>query len=216
MVEAISKSKVDVVQCGYCKKNDDNVVYVSTLTNEIVYGKDKILKSFFVTQNYQTMAWMKLYKSEIFRKIKFHEGKNNEDTIYFADYIDKVNSIQVINDVLYNYYVNTNSIMHSELTKRKVEDAYFSGEYMLKKCEEKYPEFAIYMRRNICDFSIGLYMQADKSQKQLKKEIYTKFKNNYILLVKSSCLDIKKRLKFWLFYKNQFLTSKFWRIKKSL
>ena len=51
---------------------------------------------------------MKLYKSEIFRKIKFHEGKNNEDTIYFADYIDKVNSIQVINDVLYNYYVNTN------------------------------------------------------------------------------------------------------------
>ena len=72
MVEAISKSKVDVVQCGYCKKNDDNVVYVSTLTNEIVYGKDKILKSFFVTQNYQTMACMKLYKSEIFRKIKFH------------------------------------------------------------------------------------------------------------------------------------------------
>ncbi|SCJ97883.1 Hyaluronan synthase [uncultured Blautia sp.] len=216
MVEAISKSKVDVVQCGYCKKNDDNVVYVSTLTNEIVYGKDKILKSFFVTQNYQTMACMKLYKSEIFRKIKFHEGKNNEDTIYFADYIDKVNSIQVINDVLYNYYVNTNSIMHSELTKRKVEDAYFSGEYMLKKCEEKYPEFTLYMRRNICDFSIGLYMQADNSQKQLKKEIYKKFKNNYILLVKSSCLDIKKRLKFWLFYKNQFLTSKFWRIKKSL
>ena len=162
------------------------------------------------------MACMKLYKSEIFRKIKFHEGKNNEDTIYFADYIDKVNSIQVINDVLYNYYVNTNSIMHSELTKRKVEDAYFSGEYMLKKCEEKYPEFTLYMRRNICDFSIGLYMQADNSQKQLKKEIYKKFKNNYILLVKSSCLDIKKRLKFWLFYKNQFLTSKFWRIKKSL
>ena len=51
---------------------------------------------------------------------------------------------------------------------------------------------------------------------KLKKEIYKKFKNNYILLVKSSCLDIKKRLKFWLFYKNQFLTSKFWRIKKSL
>lgn len=42
-------------------------------------------------------------------------------------------------------------------------------------------------------------MQADNSQKQLKKEIYKKFKNNYILLVKSSCLDIKKRLKFWLF-----------------
>lgn len=120
MLKAILESKSDIVQCGYRKVDDDkNVIFQSTMENSILNGHKEILDSFFVLQNYNTMACMKLYRSDLLGDVRFYNGRNNEDTIYFADYINQIDRVQIINDILYNYYINCDSIMHSRINKKR-------------------------------------------------------------------------------------------------
>lgn len=216
MLKAILESKSDIVQCGYRKVDDDkNVIFQSTMENSILNGHKEILDSFFVLQNYNTMACMKLYRSDLLGDVRFYNGRNNEDTIYFADYINQIDRVQIINDILYNYYINCDSIMHSRINKKKVDDAFFSAEYLLKKCLESYPEYICYMRRNICNFSTGLYLQAyQQSEINLMKFINEKFIFNYNVIKKNKNIEKKYLLKFMLFYYFKYLYMIIWRIKK--
>lgn len=218
LVENIDGNDIDIVQCGYCKRNDKKEsIYDAHIFGEILVSKTDILDSFFKTQNLQTMAWMKLYRTDLFQNIRFMEGRNNEDTIFFADYIDKVRSIKIIGDKLYNYYVNPNSIMHGSPSKKKIDDAYFSAEYMLNKCCTNYPEYSLYMMRNICNISTGLYMQLKEPSKdpQLKKYILAEFDKYYARLKGNrDILNREMRLKFSLFNRTKWVYRILWSLKK--
>ncbi len=215
LVKAILENNADIAQCSYCKKNvKDEIIMHGNIHNDILNGKDEIMRSFFVNQNYITVAWMKIYRSKKFGDVRFYEGKNNEDTIYVADYIDIVDKIVVIEDELYNYFFNENSIMNASLTDKKVSDAYFSAEYMLSKCENSYPKYSNYMRKNICDFSIGLYFQADKKlQSDLREKIYTKFDDIYNQISDKTIFGKKLLIKFFMFKRFRVILEFLWKRK---
>lgn len=212
------EENIDIVQCGYCERNDNKeCIYDAHIFEELLATKKEIMDAFFKSQNLKTMAWMKLYRAELFQSIRFVNGKNNEDTIFFADYIDKIKYIKIIDKKMYNYYVNSNSIMHAALNKKKVDDAYYSAEYMLNKCYTSFPEYSIYMMRNICSISMGLYMQLENPEKdtQLRKCILEKF-NKYYRKIKGKRNIFSHRIywKFKIFNSSKWLYRILWSIKQ--
>ena len=66
-------------------------------------------------------AWAKLYKKEIFRELKFPVGKINEDisTIFIA--FSKAIKIVYVNQKLYFYYKNIESITKSKFTSKNLD-----------------------------------------------------------------------------------------------
>lgn len=39
-------------------------------------------------------------RSDLLGDVRFYNGRNNEDTIYFADYHNQIDRVQIINDIL--------------------------------------------------------------------------------------------------------------------
>lgn len=71
------------------------------------------------------------------------------------------------------------------------------------------------MRRNICNFSTGLYLQAyQQSEINLMKFINEKFIFNYNVIKRNKNIEKKYLLKFMLFYYFKYLYMIIWRIKK--
>lgn len=217
LMKNIHEEDIDIVQCGYCVRNDDKKrTYDAHIFEELLVTKTDILDSFFKTQNLKTMACMKLYRAEPFQNIRFVNGRNNEDTIFFADYIDRIKYIKIIDKIMYNYYINSNSIMHAPLNKKKVDDAFFSAEYILNKCYTNFPDYSLYMMRNICNISVGLYMQLENAEMNtpLGTYILKKFDEYYpIIKGKTYIFNCKIYWKFKIFNRSKWLYRILWSVK---
>lgn len=60
-----------------------------------------------------TVQWNKLFKSEIFKKLRYPEGKINEDEFIITNQFHLAKKISYILEPLYYYYQRPNSIIHS-------------------------------------------------------------------------------------------------------
>lgn len=171
----------DIIQCNYERIDNNNKILFKNDFKSCVLYKNDILNSFFIERNYNTMACAKLYKTSKFKKFRFYEGKNNEDTIYVADYLNVVNKIKLINEYLYFYFYNSNSIMTSTITEKKVYDAYFSAYYMLDFCEKNASNYSMYMHKNLCEISISLYKQLKEHPltNEIEKVVLNNFNDNF-------------------------------------
>lgn len=89
---------------------------------------------------------IKLYKKEIFEKIKFHEDLLYEDVFLTIDLFSlKELNILNTNTYIYNYRNNQNSIMKSSFSNEKFNDYLKLFKYAYENLETKYSDF-IYLR----------------------------------------------------------------------
>lgn len=79
--------------------------------------------------------WGKIYKSELFRNVKFPNHLWFEDTIISMILYPKAKKKIITNDLVYAYQVNANGITHSSAGQRKLIDTYFITALCVK--EEK-------------------------------------------------------------------------------
>lgn len=213
MVSEMENTGSDIVQCGYKRINSSGkITYETNLKKQYLVTKKDILDAFFITGNFQTMACAKLYKNSFINDYRFMVGKNNEDTILMADIMDDLSQISIIHNNLYNYFYNPESITNTRLNTTKIEQAYYSAYYMLKKCENNYPDYAPYMLFNICLVSVSLYNLAEKDQRKYKKWIKENFRKSY------SQIDLKKigrrkidKIRITFFYVSPEITVKLYR-----
>lgn len=203
----------DIIQCGYKRINQENkVLFRSNCINKVLNSSEEILEAFFINQDFNTMAWGKLYSKKSLGNIRFLVNKNNEDTIYIADCLKKIIKVRIIEGDLYFYYFNDQSIMNSKINSKKIEDAYYSANYMVHFCETTAPHYVKYMHRNICEISISLYEQLNiKSEKyrQLKSVIVKNF-NISFFAIKFTLLKMNipllNKIKIYTFFVSKKLT----------
>ena len=77
-------------------------------------------------------AWGKLYRAEIFEKIKFPEKYIFEDTINNLIISPSAKNIDNINSIVYNYYKNTKSISRSVSKNPKILDTIYVTLQLMK------------------------------------------------------------------------------------
>lgn len=104
MYYTIKKTNLDFVVCNY------NRVYNKKIQ------KCKVDK--FKTDNFITpAAWNKMYKKSLFDEISFPEGLYYEDLGTFPKLYCLGSNYKIVDDYLYNYVQNDNSIMHQKNDK---------------------------------------------------------------------------------------------------
>ena len=168
-----------------------------------------ILRNMYNDYTITVVAWNKLYKREVFEKIRYPKGKVIEDSAIIHYLLTTINKIVYSNLELYYYYQRQDSIMHKSDYKLLVELDWinerieyfkkmgYENEAFFKLTIEKYFEvFNNWMYRIIKDN--GYKNKEMKKYFQQCKKIYSLYCNLYNVRIKK--LELLLELKQWFIY----------------
>lgn len=139
-------------------------------------------------------AWGKLYRKDIFDKVKYPVGKINEDEFvchHILSLCDKV----CYSDVKYYYYLQRqNSIMHQKYSKKNLNifEALYDRFLFFK---ENYPKLALNsLYAYLSDITVNYYKFDKSVRKELLERFYKALEEN-----KKELKQLSKKRKFKLF-----------------
>ena len=99
----------------------------------------KVLERILYDDNIDYSAWAKLYKIELFKKIKYPKGRLFEDAATTYKLIDSSKKIAINSKSIYNYIIRNNSITNAAFSKKKM-DLIISTKEMCNYIKDKYPD----------------------------------------------------------------------------
>ena len=115
LLDKILIEQSDIVVCD-CQTVEGNRKYVYSARNKNI---DMILFSIFDI-SIVASPWNKIYKKSLFNNLKFPEVYGYEDLATIPCTLLKSSKISYVNKPYYNYYINSDSIMHSKFDKSKL------------------------------------------------------------------------------------------------
>lgn len=122
------KNNLDIVEGGYNNFNNDGVIDSRVHDNKIILDN-------YMSGGLFGFSWGKLYRSELFRGIKFNESYLFEDTIGIYILYPLAKRIGHISDITYGYRRNPNGIMQSLKNTTKGIDSYLITAQLLDDIE---------------------------------------------------------------------------------
>lgn len=239
----ISKNNADLVICNY------NIIRRNKKIKNIKFPKNNFLKSkeelqciqaailslkittfSLLNQNFYGagVLWNKLYKREIIEKynLKFNMEKIKaifEDVIFNYNYIEQINSLQIINETLYNYrtlqnsatrafnkdILQINQIVFKDIKEKKLthkDDKLYEYSLNIRIINNFYTSVKIYFcnKKNTKRYKEKVTEFKETLNKEMYKNAFENLENKYCnaktkitkLLVKSK----KYNLLFFIFY----------------
>lgn len=205
LYNAIIENDAKISQCSLIKVKDNHEEI-----EKIGYNKDikiksgnDMIKDLCMGYWGTIIACSKLYHMELFRTIRFPIGKVHEDAFVTYKVLYNLDKIAIINDGLYYYRQNENSIMGRQFNLKRM-NLLEAVEERLKFFKEK-NETELY-QLSLCDYlriikehyiNIKKYIE---NSEDIQKELIKKYKENYKILVQLKDINIIKKLKWLLFY----------------
>ncbi len=94
-----------------------------SLFPEVSFSTEKMSWDQFYVKDWITgvVAWNKLYKKDLFGKLRYPVGKTHEDEYLTYLLLAKAEQIAVIDEKLYYYYQNPNGIIKSEFSLKRLD-----------------------------------------------------------------------------------------------
>ena len=128
LFQAASESNADIVQ-GAESQQPELLDQVKDFHN-VELSSMQALKSMFLFDIVQVMAWGKLYKSCLFHEIRYPKGKINEDNFTTYKLIAKSRTVACLPRIIYYYRVNPTGIMNKKFSESRFDILQTPGEIM--------------------------------------------------------------------------------------
>ena len=160
-VEAIKKTNADII-CGGFKRftNEGKILFTRVPEKEEKLTASNAMKEMISEGKINTMACTKVFRKDIFDRIKFPVGKYHEDIYVMHRIFASIKSVALIDEVIYFYRVNPMSISE--------------GKFQLKRQD------AVYAEKDRYDFVCKNYPELEQIQMQFY--IWNCVNNNFMLI----------------------------------
>lgn len=198
LLSNIEKFNSDISMCEYYLTDDKGKQYSVEKFNEpkdvsVLSGKETF--SYFYKENYapNVVAWNKIYTRGLFDNVKYNEGSYFEDEFIALSLFYEAKKVSFVRTPLYDYVQRQDSIMHTPLTLKKVQDKtvmyksrieFFKehkNKSMYKLAVQQYKNWLIYVEgAKINDIN------KSKVQSEYRKYVQIRSDNS----IKSLCKDI--------------------------
>lgn len=198
MINQFEKNeKLDIVVCGTKNVDEDgNVLKTSNMKVETI-DNVTFLKEILNENKINSVIWDKVFKRDLINKSRFNEKtKISEDLEFVINIIDRINEVEIIPDILYNWLVRKDSA-----TKTKFNDNWKKEiiicENIINLTERKYKELKRVAIKRYIRINITCYkkiLDYDKYNKQERKYIRKNIKKYIIPYVFSKYSSIKSKL----------------------
>lgn len=118
LLKTIQESNCKVSICGYQKTEKEiSLPKPSNHLGKIVKAEDYI----FVNNIQTVVPWGKLYDKNLWKDIRFPEGRICEDEYVTYKALLKSNQLYIADDALYAYYVNPQSVMNERWSLKRLD-----------------------------------------------------------------------------------------------
>lgn len=122
LLKTIIENDCDIAESGYKKVYENEVIDDDHLIDiKKFYNKKAAVVSTIMDHHCKNYVWNKLYKKELWEKIRFPNGEIFEDVSTTYKIINNCTSIVKIDCVLYYYYQRQNSIVNSNFSLKKLD-----------------------------------------------------------------------------------------------
>ena len=225
LYEKAAELNADYIGCGYNKVIGENIQKINVDGNILEYEKDDFLIKLLNVQTSYGLIHMKLIKAEYVKQVKFNENiKVAEDALFNIELCDYLNKIVIFNKPLYNYRINTDSVVrkYDENYSNKYAKAmdevssYIKNKYTDEKILTNLNNFVVYHLMLVCVNYI--YNPENKSESKIRLLKNTCEGNVYKDAVKSSNYDelsmTRKITLFTIKYKLYLLTALICKIRQ--
>jgi glycosyltransferase involved in cell wall biosynthesis len=187
----------DIVACG-CVINNPKKTQRSNLNFNKTFNLDadpySFLKNIYLSKEFRTSSWNKLYKASIIKNKNVFISYNqviSEDTLFNFCTLLESKQISVIPDCLYNYEVRENSLSNSkryeQVTERNASMILYMSEYVSRKNNKWAKDLLCYYYLQSLSIIAELEINYNNSS---KKELFLNIKK-YINMVNGSLFNNK-------------------------
>jgi len=202
LVKAILDHDADIVQTGFYHTDEHgNIVDTVTFKEASYSALDEMLKAFFVEKNIHVGVWTKLYKSELFKNIRFLDGYVFEDFAILPNILNECKKFIIISGAFYNYTSNPDSISGGKANLNLIKSRLETPLYVLKSIEKINKNFIRYAYSYICDSSIRGYCTlkatnkiGNKTKKEYRKKLIAQYEK-YFKIYKKDVFFKKQKLR---------------------
>lgn len=192
LVRIANVHKADVVACGITKVWEDGTENLWTDEAPGIWDGHESIIQMTRSINVCSVAWNKLYRTELWEKIFFPEGCLHEDEYTIYKILYNCKKVIYIPDPFYKYLQRDSGIMGSDISER--------GEDYLDALRSRMSFFKAHDERKLYDVTLLRYLEYIKylyreSHDEYKRKIW---RNEYNSMVgfgtNFSRIPIKKRL----------------------
>lgn len=217
LLKAMLHNNADVVQTGYHHTDEHGRIADTRTFKEATYNNlTDMFIAFFEKQNIHVGVWTKLYKSKIFKNIRFFEGHVFEDYAILPNILNECEKFVVIDGAFYNYAHNPESITRNKVTLDIIKSRFAVPMYVLNCMENIDKKYIGYAYHYICISSIRGYnkiKETDKIDKKTKKKyvirLIDQYKNYFKLYREDAYFrrqKLFKRIKLYVFLINPYFS----------
>ena len=141
LYHVLDNEKADISICLGKKFYDDEKIDSEKIdfSQNIIFSSKSALESMLYRKEVNSYAWGKLYKSELFKQVRFPVGKLFEDVFTIYKVYDKADKIAFNPVRLYYYYQRSGSIVNSVFSTKKMQQV-IASEQILFFVRKNYPE----------------------------------------------------------------------------
>ena len=196
MLKAAQSENADMVACQVirCEEYDtpETVEFPKPAFSNESYSDGDKMRVFMQGEKIGTTAWAKLYRTNMFRKIKYPVGKNHEDVYTTYQLVHIANKLCIINAVEYVYRKNLSGLSKGFSMTRL--DSIRGNLERMRFIEANYPELVdeaytgVIYSCNQCLMLMGKAGYRDAETFKWMHELYGKYSKYYIRSSKTSKL----------------------------
>jgi glycosyltransferase involved in cell wall biosynthesis len=176
LYELLKNNNADVAISAF-KQFRTNVIKSEQTDDIETFDNKTIMRELAICDKIQNFAWGKLFKKELFKGIRFPDGRVYEDICTIPMVLNNGSKIIFTSEELYFYRQNDNSISKT-LNLKKIQDFFLSMEEKGLFYLSEYPDLLSYMCQSF--FELFFLLKKNKiDRKQIKnyhalKKIYKK------------------------------------------
>lgn len=186
----LMEKDADICECSFFRLKHNKLIPERFFHSETLDNETAVRRLFASPYESFVVTWNKLYKRSLFEKIRFPEGKLQEDEFTTYKLIYQSRKIAYVNQYLYIYRIRENSIMKSGMSVEKAEvldcigeiEAYFQLHKVNMRNEIIFHEFSLQI------VLLNLMVESNHYNPQLWKRIKNNIRKNKKVLFHSPFL----------------------------
>lgn len=201
MLEILEREQVECVFCAFQRFRDSiDVEYdIKEKQEETLFGREALLEILYQNNDtiFSVAAWNKLYKRDIFEKIRYPEGLINEDLAVIVDVLNEVEKISWTSYVGYYYRVTEASITNQGFNSKRMDCIHILEDIIVKLKHEQYDEkfikaaYNMLFRRSIEMLMIA-WLEKEKYPQEINKLLLLILNNRKLVLQDSNAPKVNK------------------------
>ena len=179
MLKEIEKESAEICCCGL-KRIDSNGKAKEVLWNskKETYSAKEAYKNWLIGKKIGNSMYTKLVLRELFEDVEFPVGEIFEESYVITKLFNKCNKIVHCGEILYNYYINNNSIINSGFNDNKL-IVYEREKFIKSFLEDNNYNLAKEVEAFCIRQNMYLYMGAIKNKKNMNPNTYKKVKQQF-------------------------------------